>query len=187
MISADPTHPYFLTFCYVCSEEAKTNGEHIRNYGAIVCFSCRAFWRRTHQKDKKPNYVCKKAGGCVLTVENRRSCQKCRFDRCDAAGMLADAVLTEEQKEVRFQKFIQRKKNKLLVKTEPEDPDDERPKQRRRSRKRKLEVKSEVTSPADSPQHLRRSSFDEINSQSFQHHFHQSMAGKEELISVRFE
>ena len=72
-------------------------------------FSCRAFWRRTHQNASQPTYICKHNGGCILNVDNRRSCQKCRYDRCITSGMQPEAVLTDKQKEVRFQKFLQKK------------------------------------------------------------------------------
>jgi hypothetical protein len=46
----DPRNERYLTICYVCQEESKAGQEHLRNYGGIVCYSCRAFWRRSHQK-----------------------------------------------------------------------------------------------------------------------------------------
>lgn len=46
---ANPNADYYLTFCFVCQEKAKPGHHHIKNYGAIVCFSCRAFWRRANQ------------------------------------------------------------------------------------------------------------------------------------------
>lgn len=48
----NPKDPKYLKICFVCSEEAKSGKEHRKNYGAIVCFSCRAFWRRSHQVTK---------------------------------------------------------------------------------------------------------------------------------------
>jgi len=48
----DPKDKFYLKFCFVCSEEAKAGKEHLKNYGGIVCFSCRGFWRRSHQTTK---------------------------------------------------------------------------------------------------------------------------------------
>ncbi len=39
---------------------------------------------------------------CVITVSNRRRCQLCRYKRCLKAGMNPDAVLTEEERLLRF-------------------------------------------------------------------------------------
>ena len=74
--------------------------------------SCRAFWRRAHQKTRSPVYECRKSGKCVLTLTNRRACQKCRYVRCQLAGMEASAVLTEEQRQFRFRKVIERKSSR---------------------------------------------------------------------------
>lgn len=106
---ADPRDPIFLTICYVCQEEAKPGQEHLRNYGGIVCYSCRAFWRRSHTKSRNPNFVCKRAEDCVITVKTRRRCQKCRYNRCLMTGMSPEAVLDEDQKKIRFRKLLSKR------------------------------------------------------------------------------
>ena len=105
----DPGDKIFLTICYVCQEEAKPGQEHLRNYGGVVCYSCRAFWRRSHQKSRNPNFVCKKAEDCVITVKTRRRCQKCRYNRCLMTGMSPEAVLDEDQKKIRFRKLLSKR------------------------------------------------------------------------------
>ena len=45
----NPRSNYYLIVCYVCQEMAKPNQEHTLHYGGIVCFSCRAVFRRAHQ------------------------------------------------------------------------------------------------------------------------------------------
>ena len=159
-LSDDPTSPYYLTYCYVCTEEAKPNLEHIRNYGAIVCFSCRAFWRRTHQKSREPNYTCKTNGSCILTMKTRRNCQKCRYDRCHAAGMLPEAVLSEKQKEIRFQKYIQKKSRQSAVAEssqeeheqheEHEQREEQEPQQPQRRIRRKRPLLTSSSEPEES-------------------------------------
>ncbi len=52
---------------------------------------------------------CKKNGRCVITVLTRRRCQKCRYNRCQLAGMTPDAVLNEDQKRIRFRKVNQKR------------------------------------------------------------------------------
>jgi hypothetical protein len=123
----DPGHELYLKTCYVCQELAKPGQEHIRNYGGIVCFSCRQFFRRAHQKTKQPNFNCTFGGNCTITVKSRRRCQKCRYERCIFAGMVPAAVLTDEEKTVRFRKFRQKKKAKTLA----SEPKQERTRKRR--------------------------------------------------------
>ena len=106
----DPRSEIYLKICYVCQEPAKPGTEHLRNYGGIVCYSCRAFWRRSHQKTKNPNFFCKRGGRCPVTVSTRRRCKKCRYERCLKAGMIPEAVLDEGQKKIRFRKLHQRQR-----------------------------------------------------------------------------
>ena len=68
-----------LSKCSVCLEPTDNNHLH---YGAITCFSCRAFFRRANQKSsisKKSIYICKQENSCDISFKNRKKCQKCRF------------------------------------------------------------------------------------------------------------
>lgn len=130
----DPTHEIYLKTCFVCQELAKPGQEHIRNYGGIVCFSCRQFFRRAHQKTKEPTFHCTFGGNCLITVKSRRRCQKCRYDRCLFAGMVPAAVLTDEEKTVRFRKFQQKKKAKILSRISEKAEEDKPPRKRRSAR-----------------------------------------------------
>lgn len=112
-LPSDPHNKCYLTICYVCRDVAKSGQEHLRNYGGIVCYSCRAFWRRSHQATRRPTFVCKKNDDCIITVATRRRCQKCRYDRCVAAGMRSDAVLDEDQKKIRFRKLLMKRQKQL--------------------------------------------------------------------------
>lgn len=111
----NPKDQKFLRVCFVCTEAAKPDKEHLKNYGGIVCFSCRAFWRRSHQKTRSPIFQCKRNGNCVITVSNRRQCQFCRYQRCLMAGMRPEAVLDEKQKRFHFRKLLQRQEKKLAM------------------------------------------------------------------------
>ena len=82
------------------------------HYGGRACFSCRAFFRRAHQKTKHPDFFCKKGNACEVTVKTRRRCQKCRYVLALKAGMQPEAVLTEDQKKVRFRNAIEKKATK---------------------------------------------------------------------------
>ena len=67
------------------------------------------FFRRAHQKTKAPQFVCKRMNSCEITVKTRRRCQKCRYDLCLKIGMKPEAVLTEDQRKVRFRNAIKKK------------------------------------------------------------------------------
>ena len=71
-------------------------------------------------KPKRP-YVCKKGGRCPINVKTRKSCQRCRFDRCLAVGMKPSWVLTEEEKAKRFRK--NREKRKQQASSSQKGPD----------------------------------------------------------------
>ena len=111
----NPKHRYYLKVCYICKET--TTKEHCIHYGALACFSCRAFFRRSHQgmqdkgladdgKRKLPEFICKKSGNCNVTPKTRRRCQKCRYELCIKAGMQPDAVMTDDAVKVRFRKMF---------------------------------------------------------------------------------
>jgi len=109
----DPKDPKFLKVCFVCTENAKEGKVHLRNYGGIVCFSCRAFWQRSHQKTRTPMFICKSGNKCVITTSNRRTCQQCRYKKCLAAGMRPEAVLDDKQKRYHFRKLLQRQQKQF--------------------------------------------------------------------------
>lgn len=108
-IPTDPNDRYFLTHCYVCQARAKPEQEFIRNYGGVVCFSCRAFWRRAHQKTRTPELRCKRNGNCTISLGTRSKCKKCRYEKCKITGMTQTAILTDDQKKIRFRKMNQKR------------------------------------------------------------------------------
>lgn len=110
MSASNPRDEYYLKVCFVCSEIAKPDQDHTPHYGGIVCLSCRAFFRRAHQKTRNPKFFCKNSNQCQITFKNRRRCQKCRYVRCIISGMTPEAVLSDDQKQIRFRKLLQKKK-----------------------------------------------------------------------------
>ena len=95
------------TVCAVC--QVISDNHHI-HYGALACFSCRAFFRRAHSKGTDdPGYKCKKEGKCDVADKNRKKCQRCRYEKCLEAGMKPNQVLNAEQKKVRFRKMLEKK------------------------------------------------------------------------------
>ena len=62
------------TVCTICSGPSSS---HL-HYGAVACYSCRAFFRRGIGK----SYCCVEGtGDCNIDWTCRRSCQWCRFDK----------------------------------------------------------------------------------------------------------
>ncbi len=93
--------------CPICSERSEQ--PHQIHYGGLACFSCKAFFRRAHQKTRHPEFECKKSGDCMVDTKSRRKCQKCRYERCLANGMNPDAVLNDDQKKIRFRHSLKKK------------------------------------------------------------------------------
>jgi len=75
------------------------SSHHFMFSGAICCYSCRAFFRRSgHRK-----YVCvDRKHQCDVTPNNRKQCKLCRYTRCIAVGMkpeMVDATLEKRKHE----------------------------------------------------------------------------------------
>ena len=75
--------PKFIrkVICLVCGDVAN---DHM-HYGAIACYSCRAFFRRG-VKTNAP-YFCSQSQTCVINKQSRKHCQYCRFQKCLEIGM----------------------------------------------------------------------------------------------------
>lgn len=101
--------PTYLA-CHVCGDSAPNHC----HYGGIACFSCRAFFRRS--VPKAPSYACTSPHPCVINVNTRKNCQKCRFEKCVATGMKASWVLSDEEKLTRLEKKRQNKESRKLGK-----------------------------------------------------------------------
>ncbi|KAL6097292.1 nr5a1 [Pungitius sinensis] len=71
--------------CPVCGD--KVSGYH---YGLLTCESCKGFFKRTVQNNKK--YTCAHGQGCRIDVSQRKRCPFCRFQKCLHVGMRLEAV-----------------------------------------------------------------------------------------------
>ena len=98
-------------FCAICKVD--THNFNL-NYGAPTCLSCRAFFRRIIQQKLKQELRCRSGSNCVITVENRKKCKRCRFEACLKAGMKPESVLDETQYQRRFRKMIQRQQEEVI-------------------------------------------------------------------------
>ena len=90
--------------CQVCGDVAN---DHM-HYGAIACYSCRAFFRRG-VKSNAP-YFCSQSQSCVINKQSRKHCQYCRFQKCMSIGMKGNWVMTEEDKIEKKEKAIIRRR-----------------------------------------------------------------------------
>lgn len=106
--------------CKVCLR--LTVEKQHNHYGAKVCSSCRGFFRRSVQSQQHPLFVClpSRALGhdndqgrsrgppisrepplmCLIDSRSRRSCKRCRFDRCLTAGMRPGWVWTDMERKL---------------------------------------------------------------------------------------
>ena len=98
--------------CKVCHAPA---GKHIY-YGARTCISCRGFFRRSVQNNHYKRFEClvlatsTSLKNCPVTSQTRKSCKKCRFEKCIAIGMRINWVLSDEE---RCQRMLQRSKSRI--------------------------------------------------------------------------
>ncbi|XP_059085609.1 ecdysone-induced protein 75B-like [Tigriopus californicus] len=100
--------------CSICNAPAESF--HL-NYGASSCYSCRAFFRRSVQKNIHQRFTCHYGRRCVLNPHNRSDCRRCRFEKCVQEGMKIASVLSHNQKMVRFRKHIGRKQLEKINET----------------------------------------------------------------------
>ncbi|CAG2174850.1 unnamed protein product [Oppiella nova] len=80
-----------VKLCAVCGDEAI--GKH---FGALACKSCKPFFRRNALKNKV--FKCKTNDNCVINRTTRKSCRKCRLNKCLSVGMKKENIRNEEQK-----------------------------------------------------------------------------------------
>ncbi|XP_033096325.1 steroid hormone receptor ERR1-like [Anneissia japonica] len=71
--------------CVVCEDYA--SGYH---YGIASCEACKAFFKRTVQGQIQ--YTCPSNNNCEITKKRRKTCQKCRYQKCIRMGMLIEGV-----------------------------------------------------------------------------------------------
>jgi hypothetical protein len=93
--------------CGVCGAPASENS----NYGAVCCFSCRAFFRRG-----QPKYCCiYNTDECEITVKTRIRCKSCRYNKCIQIGMIPENIETKKSRTAVDKKEtnIKREKQKL--------------------------------------------------------------------------
>ena len=93
--------------CQVCGD--KQTGSH---FGGISCESCKAFFRRSVQRNRYLDYKCAYTSNCKINVVTRKICQLCRYNACLSIGMRPKWVLSDEERE---QKYGNRRKRKSFI------------------------------------------------------------------------
>ncbi|GLD49930.1 nuclear receptor subfamily 5 group A member 2 isoform X1 [Lates japonicus] len=88
--------------CPVCGD--KVSGYH---YGLLTCESCKGFFKRTVQNNKR--YTCIENQSCQIDKTQRKRCPYCRFQKCLTVGMKLEAFSSGArralQRSVRGQKL----------------------------------------------------------------------------------
>jgi len=100
--------PDGVYLCYTCGAKA---GKH-SYYGGQVCAACRAFFRRSVQSKYYEIFQCKRDKNCEINTKTKKNCQFCRFKKCLESGMKTSWVLSDDERNRRFNKF-----NKINMKT----------------------------------------------------------------------
>ena len=80
--------------CCVCQSTAWYS-----YYGAIVCDSCKIFFRR-QAKLRSPSEVCRWDKRCPINLQTRRRCSTCRFAKCLANGMQREMIRCSRTRKV---------------------------------------------------------------------------------------
>ncbi|MGH0146419.1 UNVERIFIED_CONTAM: hypothetical protein FKN15_050663 [Acipenser sinensis] len=77
--------------CPVCGD--KVSGYH---YGLLTCESCKGFFKRTVQNNKR--YTCIENQSCEIDKTQRKRCPYCRFQKCLTVGMKLEAVRADRMR-----------------------------------------------------------------------------------------
>ena len=98
--------------CQICGTNAPKGGKHYVHYGALCCFSCKGFFRRSTVGAKFLKYACKADYNCEIIDHDRTKCKYCRFQKCLKSGMVSDRVLAsnsslESKSKVRAKRSVE--------------------------------------------------------------------------------
>ena len=63
--------------CSICNLKSCKTGNH---YGAVTCYPCRSFFRRTPERKRAPR--CKFDGSCLVDHSVKVHCPGCRYNKC---------------------------------------------------------------------------------------------------------
>lgn len=80
-----------LKRCKICNDTAFGF-----NFGGLSCESCKAFFRRHAHRIEKLH--CHNHNRCLIDLDSRRFCKRCRLQKCFDAGMDKDLLLTQRRR-----------------------------------------------------------------------------------------
>ena len=100
------TYVHYGTFkwlkmdCRVCG---RPNASQYNHYGShFICHSCRGFFYRAVQSSTFKLFQHKAGSDCVIESVGRKSCKKCRFDKCLKVGMRVSFVTSVQSKYIKL-------------------------------------------------------------------------------------
>nr|XP_060614274.1 nuclear receptor subfamily 1 group I member 3 [Anolis sagrei ordinatus] len=99
--------------CAVCGDRA--TGYH---FHAMTCEGCKGFFRRSVIKGVQ--FTCPFTSSCTITKAKRRQCQACRYQKCLAAGMRKDMIMSDEALRLRRKLRDRKQKQEQSPKEEPD-------------------------------------------------------------------
>ncbi|CAF3424427.1 unnamed protein product [Rotaria sp. Silwood1] len=97
-----------LCKCKICGASARYS-----YYGAIVCHSCKMFFKR-NAENQKSTLQCSSGNKCVITMNNRHICASCRLRKCLINGMRIEMIRSS-----RCKKNKRNEKRKLIINSIP--------------------------------------------------------------------
>ncbi|XP_078091157.1 nuclear receptor subfamily 5 group A member 2-like isoform X1 [Mustelus asterias] len=86
-----PFEASYEELCPICGD--KVSGYH---YGLLTCESCKGFFKRTVQNNKR--YTCVENQSCQIDKTQRKRCPFCRFQKCLSVGMKLEAVRADRMR-----------------------------------------------------------------------------------------
>ncbi|CAF4210189.1 unnamed protein product [Rotaria sordida] len=97
--------------CKVCGAPARYS-----YYGAIVCHSCKMFFKRNAQ-DRQATLKCHFNNDCDININTRHTCASCRLAKCFMNGMCIELIRSH-----RSEKSDKNEKTKLTTDSNPSIP-----------------------------------------------------------------
>jgi hypothetical protein len=94
--------------CRVCGA-----GATCFNFDVESSESCKAFFRRNASDFENKEFECKNGCNCIITETTRKTCRKCRIDKCFNVGMKKDWILNETERVALQCKKIENRMKKL--------------------------------------------------------------------------